>query len=139
MQIRKSLSRRGLLLSMGGLAAVPVLAQQHGGGGRMQGGRGEMMKRRLEMMKERLKLSDEQLEKVRAIYKEQFAKMRELREKMMESGDRSAMRAEMRKLREETDAKILELLDDTQKAEYKKMQEEMREKMRQRRGGGPPH
>lgn len=136
MQTRESLSRRGLLLSLGGLAAVAVPAQQHGG---MQGGRGGMMERRLEAMKERLKLSDEQLEKVRAVYKEQFAKMRELREKAMESGDRSAMRAEMRKLREETDAKILELLDDTQKAEYKKMQEEMREKMRQRRGGGPPH
>jgi len=95
------------------------------------------MKRRLEMMKERLKLNSEQEEKIRAIYKEQFAKMRELREKMMEGGDRSAMRAEMRKLREETDTKILKLLDETQQAEYKKMQEEMREKMRQRRGGPP--
>ncbi len=95
------------------------------------------MKRRLEMMKERLKLTSDQEDKIRAIYKEQFAKMREMRDKMMESGDRSAMREQMRKLREETDAKILELLDDTQKAEYKKMQEEMREKMRRRRGAPP--
>jgi len=134
MQLSASLTRRGVFGALAGLAALPAAAQQHGG---MHGERGEMMKRRLEMMKERLKLNEEQEEKIRAIYKEQFAKMRELREKMMEQGDRSAMRAGMRKLREETGSKILELLDDTQKAEYKKMQEEMREKMRRRRGGPP--
>lgn len=109
-----------------------VLFAQQGG---QRGGAGmdpkEMAKMNTERLAERLKLSKEQQEKIYQINLAQTEQMRKAFEAGANGGDREAMRERRMKMREESDKKILEVLDEKQKAEYKKMQEE-----RAIRGGG---
>ncbi len=82
----------------------------------------ERMKQQLQTYKERLKLTDAQFNKIDTILKDQMGEMQKLRDSS--SGDRDAMREAMMSLREKINKKIEALLDDTQKAEFKKIQEE---------------
>jgi Spy/CpxP family protein refolding chaperone len=129
-----------MILAATGMAAIPASLAQ-GPGGRRGGGRGGMMggERMIEMMKERLDLSEEQVGKLKKVFEDQAAKMSELRENAPEGGRPS--REGMMKLREDTNTKINDVLTKEQQDEYQKMQEEMRERMRQGgrgRRGGPP-
>ncbi|TSA30754.1 MAG: hypothetical protein D4R68_00155 [Ignavibacteriales bacterium] len=82
----------------------------------------ERMKQQLQTYKERLKLTDAQFNKVDTILKDQMGEMQKLRDSS--GGDMQSMREAMMGLREKTNKKIEALLDDTQKAEFKKIQEE---------------
>lgn len=82
----------------------------------------ERMKQQLQTYKERLKLSDAQFNKVDTILKDQMGEMTKLRDDS--GGDMQLMREAMMGVREKTNKKIEALLDDTQKAEFKKIQEE---------------
>ncbi len=120
----------GLLLAAPAVSAwsQPLLLQPGPppGGGRMGGPT-------LEMLTTRLKLTDDQQTKLKPILAERDDKMKALRANdSMEMQDRMAA---MMKIRTDVDGKITAILTDDQKAEYTKMNEEMR----QRRGqGGPP-
>ncbi len=82
----------------------------------------ERMKQQLQTYKERLKLTDAQFNKIDTIHKDQMGEIQKLRESG--GGDMQSMREAMMGLREKTNKKIEALLDDTQKAEFKKIQEE---------------
>ncbi len=81
-------------------------------------------------LKDRLSLSDEQTADITVILKEQRAKMEKLRGSA-EPGP--GMRESFQKLSAETDAEILKILDEDQQKEYKKLAEERRQNMRERR------
>lgn len=93
----------------------------------------ERMKQQLQTYRERLKLTDAQFNKINTILKDQMSEIQKLRDSS--SGDRDAMREAMMSLREKINKKIEALLDDTQKAEFKKIQEEAVQK-RQGMGRG---
>lgn len=77
---------------------------------------------RLKMLKERLNLTEEQSKKVEDILVKSDKEMQKLRSS--ENRDRSQFRAQMDK----TNQEIEKVLDEKQKAEYKKMLEERRQR-----------
>lgn len=87
-------------------------------------------------LKVRLELTRVQEMYIRSILKESMEKQRALSQKMQEQGrrDRRSSMQAVRKQQEDTDKRIEELLSEKQVREYRKFQEEQREKMRQ--GGG---
>ncbi len=85
----------------------------------------------LKRLEQDLKLTTEQSKTIKAILTDQQKEMQTLRDQ--NQGDRESMREKMQALRKKYDEKILAVLNDTQKAEYKKMIEE-RAKWRQGRG-----
>jgi len=105
-----------------------------------QQGNGQQMspedraKRQTEQLTTRLKLNDEQQAKVLAIQLDRVKKSMELRQNS--SGDREAMRAEMQKLTQDSDAKMNALLTDEQKKAYEEFKAEQRERMQNRQGSG---
>ena len=106
--------------------AMMAAAQGGGGGGRRPGVT-------LDALTTRLKLTPEQQEKIKPILADRDTQMTALR------GDQSASqddrRAKMMKLRNDTNDKINAVLTDDQKAEFKKMNDEMAARMG---GGGAP-
>ena len=108
-----------------GLSATPALAQQ-GSGGRQMLSPDE----RLAQLTEQLDLTDEQAEQMKPIIEEQTKKQQELFQNA--GGDRETMRAEMMKLRDETEELYSEVLTEDQ---MKKYQEMVQQRMRQ---GRPP-
>lgn len=80
---------------------------------------------RLQQYKERLKLSDDQTQKLDAI----LLKSEKKRDEMRNKGDRENMRDEMMKIMEETNNQISKILKSAQKAEFKKMVEERKNRM----------
>ena len=82
----------------------------------------ERMKQQLQTYKERLKLTDAQFNKIDTILKDQMSEMQKIRDNS--GGDRESMRETIMGLRDKINKKIEALLDDTQKAEFKKIQEE---------------
>ena len=87
---------------------------------------------RTKALTERLSLTKDQAAKVEKI----FVQSQEQMKKMMsdEKPDRSAMRKQM----DETQAQIEKLLDDKQKVEFKKMQDERMKRMQDRKSGNSP-
>jgi hypothetical protein len=116
----------GLLMAgtTGAVLAQPVDFQQgqRGGGGVT-----------LDMLTTRLKLTDDQQTKLKPILADRDTQNAAIR------GDQTLARedrmAKMMKVRTDTDGKINAILTDDQKAEYKKMNDEMRARMG---GGGTP-
>ena len=106
---------------------LAMMAAQGGGGGGRRGGV------TLDALTTRLKLTPEQQEKIKPILADRDTQMTALR------GDQSASqddrRAKMMKLRNDTNDKINAVLTDDQKAEFKKMNDEMAARMG---GGGAP-
>lgn len=94
---------------------------------------------RLAHMAERLNLSEEQKTAVRPMLESSFKKRSAVLEAHgIEPGqgkpNRSAMKGmkgEMRTIREETDAELATVLDESQMAELKQMRAEMQEQMKQ--------
>ncbi|RZK73272.1 MAG: periplasmic heavy metal sensor [Pedobacter sp.] len=109
-------------------------AQQGQGGGRMGGTPEERAKRSTEMLAEKLKLTDDQKTKVTAIYLEQNAKMRKLRDSL--GDNREGMMAVMVKNTQESEAKIEPLLTADQKKLFATWKEERKEMMKKRAEGG---
>ena len=99
----------------------------------MGGNPQERLKKTLEDYKTRLKLTDVQFGKIDTILTTQMNEQIKLRESAGE--DREAMRSTMMELREKNNKKIEALLDDTQKAEFKKILEEAAQR-RQAMGRG---
>ena len=85
---------------------------------------------RLAQLTEQLELTDEQAEQMKPIIEEQTKKQQELFQNA--GGDRETMRAEMMKLRDETEELYSEVLTEDQ---MKKYQEMVQQRMRQ---GRPP-
>ncbi len=85
---------------------------------------------RVKQYKERLKLNEKQTKSVDTILTKMESKMQDL----MSSG--SGDRDSFRKIMDETNTQIDKVLTPTQKAEFKKMQEERRARMQQMMGGG---
>jgi len=77
---------------------------------------------RLKMLKERLNLTEEQSKKVEDILIKSDKELQKLRSS--DNRDRSQFRAQMDK----TNQEIEKVLDEKQKAEYKKMMEERRQR-----------
>lgn len=82
-------------------------------------------------LKQKLELTDEQTDQIKNILEEQREQMEKLRENA--DGDRSQMRDLFMQVREETDTKIKEILNDEQKEKYDEIQEERRNRMRRQR------
>ena len=94
--------------------------------------RGMSQEDRMKNMNERLNLSEEQYAQVDSILKEQTKEFQVLRDGWEEGGDRDQMREKMRELRNETDDKMLAVLNEEQTTEYKKYQEERAQRRRDR-------
>ncbi|HNW59679.1 MAG TPA: hypothetical protein PKI62_08400 [bacterium] len=88
----------------------------------------------LKRLEQDLKLTAEQSKSIKTILTDQQKEMQTIREQ--NQGDHEAMREKMQALRKKYDDKILAVLNDAQKVEYKKMLEE-RAKRRQGGGHGP--
>ncbi|MGK6350489.1 hypothetical protein [Parapedobacter sp. DT-150] len=129
--------KTGILTAMTLLMAVGLSVAQQGG----RGGFGtpeENAKRTTERLEQELKLSASQKDSVYAYTLAQGKAMREAFQNSQD-GDRQQRMGKMRELRDQTDQKILSVLDDEQKKAYKKIAEERAARMRQgggRRGGG---
>lgn len=96
----------------------------------------DRQEQRLTIMKDRLKLSDGQVNEIRAIMESARLRAERDREKFRESGDREAARKIAEARREETEKKILAVLNEKQRKEYDKMRDEIR-KRRDDRDGKP--
>lgn len=126
-----------LLIICGLLFSVITFANAQDGQGRRGGTPEERAKRQTENLAEKLKLSDDQKAKVSAIYLEQGAKMRKLRDSL--GDDRTAWRGVMVKANEQADAKITAVLNDDQKKAFATWVAERKEAMKKRQeanGGG---
>lgn len=86
---------------------------------------------------EKLQLTDEQKTKIKAILEDQRKQAGAVMQD--ESMSREDKMAKMRNIREATDGKIRDLLNDDQKKKFDQMLQERRDRMRQRQqGGGEP-
>jgi protein CpxP len=119
-----------LLMICGLLFSVITFANAQDGQGRRGGTPEERAKRQTETLAEKLKLSDDQKAKVSAIYLEQGAKMRKLRDSL--GDDRTAWRGVMVKANEQADAKITAVLNDDQKKAFATWVAERKEAMKKR-------
>ncbi|WP_420386491.1 hypothetical protein [Roseivirga sp.] len=130
-----------LLLSM--LLVFGLMAAHAQGGGQRGGQRGQggqrmapeaMAKQRAELWQEKFGLSDDQYKKT---YDLLLANQKEVREKMqslMQSGDRSGMRAAMEKNQEELDKKLKDVFTAEQWTKYEAWKKE-NPPMQRGRGG----
>jgi hypothetical protein len=82
-------------------------------------------KERAEDLKTKLALSSDQTKKVEQIYTKADSKMKSLFEN--NSGDREKMGKSMMAEMEKTDTEILKILNNKQKKEYNKLQEERKQ------------
>lgn len=98
----------------------------------------ERMKKQLEEYKTKLKLTNTQFKKIENILKEQSDEMQKMRDGKA-GGDREVMREKFMKMREATNKKIEKVLNKNQIVDFRKIQEEQRQRMQQmmqNRGGG---
>lgn len=126
--------RNAILMLVGVLMAGPLLAQP--GPGRGPRMTEDDVKARVEMLADTLKMSDKQEKQILESELKFFQTMQKERENFdPETGDRDAMRAKMRTLREERDAQYKAVLSEEQYTLYQKIQEERRAEMQRRRSG----
>jgi Spy/CpxP family protein refolding chaperone len=95
------------------------------------------VEQRMERMTTELKLTDEQKPKVEAVLKDTDKKTQEIRSS---TTDRDERAEKMKPVMEEETKKLKDILTPDQFEKYKKMQEQMRNRMRGGPGGpgGPP-
>jgi hypothetical protein len=88
----------------------------------------------MEKLAERLKLTEEQIKQIAPIMKENAEKRRELVEKFQEQGREAlkAFREEHQQMEQETAQRLKDLLNAEQLQEFQKIQDELKEKIRQR-------
>jgi Spy/CpxP family protein refolding chaperone len=137
----KHVVRNALLLLAACLLAGAAFAQQNPPpAGDQQGQRRGMpsVDDQLKNLTDRLSLTDDQQAKIKPILEDQRTQMQALmKDDSLSPDDR---RAKGRSIRESTDTKIRGVLTDDQKKKYDALQQEMRDRMRQRQQGGnnPP-
>jgi Spy/CpxP family protein refolding chaperone len=85
---------------------------------------------------EKLTLTEDQQAKVKTILEDTRDQMQKLRSD--ESMSQEDKMAKGRALREASSGKIREVLTDDQKKKFDQMEQERRDRMRQRQGGGEP-
>ena len=124
------------------LLGTVAFAQQNQppGGGDQPGPRRGMpsVDDQLKNLTERLNLTDDQQTKIKPILEDQHAQMQALMKD--DSLSQEDKRSKGRAIRESTTGKIRDVLTDDQKKKYDAMEQEMRDRMRQRQQGGdnPP-
>jgi periplasmic protein CpxP/Spy len=140
MTIRKTGMRMAMVALCGGvLCALPVMAQDAAPAPAVQdssnGGRGgKMQERQMEMMTKKLNLTSDQQTQIKAINEDSMKQMMALRNDTSMSQDDK--RSKMMDLRKASNDKIRGVLTDEQKPKFDEMQAQMRERMKERRGGG---
>ena len=124
---RGSRTLRAIVLTCSALVltTAPAVAQQGPGGRRMLDA-----DQRMAQLTTQLDLDDAQVEQLRPIVEEQTKRQQALFDSY--SGDRETMRAEMSKLRDETDEQFAGVLSEQQMKKYRELRQQ---RMRQ---GRPP-
>jgi Spy/CpxP family protein refolding chaperone len=84
----------------------------------------------VKILKDRLDLTEEQQAQIEKILVESRAEMQEFRQSF--SGDRGEMRDKMREMRDATDERVKDLLNDEQKLKFEEYREERMKNMRGR-------
>jgi hypothetical protein len=87
---------------------------------------------RVKALTERLSLTTDQAAQIEQIY----VKAQDLMKQMNTDGKPD--RSEMRKMMEDTQAQVIKVLDDKQKVEFQKMQDERKKGMQNRKPGNKP-
>jgi len=87
---------------------------------------------RVKALTERLNLTKDQAAQIEQIYIEAQNQMKQM------STDGKPDRSAMRKMMEDTQTKVGNVLDDKQKVEFKKMQDERRKNMQNQKPGNKP-
>jgi len=124
-------------------------AQDPGGGRGRPGGPGrgpqmteEDIKERVDNLAETLEMSKDQHKKILAVDMDFYNRMQIERQKMMNEGgpgpDQEAMRAKMRKIRDERNQQYEEVLTPAQYEKFIEIQEQRRREMRQQRQQNNP-
>ncbi len=128
-----------VFLFLCGLSAYAFQSAPPPGGQRGQGGgRGPMnVEDQVKQLTERLNLTDDQQGKVKAILEDGRTQMQKLRgDDSMSQEDKMS---KMRSIHDATTAKIRDILTDDQKKKFDELEQERRERMKQRQqGGGEP-
>ena len=125
-----------VFLFLCGLSAYAFQSAPPPGGQRGQGGgRGPMnVEDQVKQLTERLNLTDDQQGKVKAILEDGRTQMQKLR-----GDDSMSQEDKMRSIHDATTAKIRDILTDDQKKKFDELEQERRERMKQRQqGGGEP-
>jgi Spy/CpxP family protein refolding chaperone len=124
-----------------GLTSAVAVAQAQDAGpppdaqhGQRHGGMRFDPQQRVNMLAKRLKLSDDQKQKLLPIFTDEQTQMKSLRDDS--SLSREDKMTKMKSIHEDTETKVNGLLNDDQKQQYTKMQEQMRQRMHDRMGGG---
>jgi Spy/CpxP family protein refolding chaperone len=134
-------SRRSLLFASIAcvllMSSVPFSAVHAQNAGRTQEGRS--VDQIMADMKTRLGLTEDQEARIRPILEDEFVKRHAIIEKYQGQGReaRSSLRNELQQLRSTTDHRLEPILTKAQMEEYRKMQEEARQRMRGRGHGSP--
>lgn len=118
-----------LLIVCGLLFSVITFAKAQDGGRQMPSPE-ERAKRSVDRLTEKLGLTDDQKSKITAIFLDQAAAITKARQES--KGDRDAMRAQVQKINDESDAKITALLNDDQKKKFEAWKAERKERMKNR-------
>ncbi len=116
------------------MSTLPFSALHAQNARRMPGGKSP--DQTLSEMKSPLGLTEDQEAQIRPILEDEFVKRHAIIEKYQDQGrqGRSSLRNELQQLRKSTEQRFEPILTKAQMEEYRKMQEEARQKMRQ---GGP--
>ena len=133
------------LLAIGLSAAVTLPAQSTDSstpqeGGSHRGGHGGRWRapdpeHQTQALTKRLNLSSDQQSQVKTILTDRNKQVEDLRADT--SSSREDKMAKMKSIQEDSVSKINAVLNDDQKAKYKELQDQMRERMSQRKGRGP--
>nr|WP_121274134.1 hypothetical protein [Pedobacter schmidteae] len=124
-----------VLIICGLLFSVITFAKAQDGNRKMQTPE-ERAQKMAEQLTKKLSLSEDQKTKVTAIYLDQAAAMKKVREEG--KGDRAGMMAKMKTANEESDAKVNALLNDDQKKAFEAWKAERAENMKKRMEGRGP-
>ena len=136
-----------LILCLFGVATNSAVAQDNSGNQTQGSQAGEPSEhgyghrhfdptQRTEMLSKQLKLTSDQQSKVLDVLKSQQSQMEKLRSDSSISQD--DRRSKMMDIRKSSNEKIRALLTPDQQTKYDAMQAEMRERMKEHQGGGPP-
>lgn len=134
--MQKLLNGAFLFLFLFGLGAYALQSPQ-GGPPPQGGGRGPMSTAdQLKDLTDKLSLTDDQQTKVKTILEDTRAQMQKLRgDDSLSQEDRMA---KGRALREAANGKIRDVLTDDQKKKFDQMEQDRRDRMKQRQGGDNP-
>jgi periplasmic protein CpxP/Spy len=132
---------KAIVLAAASLLAFTAFAQQsnppaQSGGDQSQGPRRGMasVDDQLKMMSERLSLTADQQAKIKPILEDRSQQIQALmKDDTLSQDDR---RTKARGIQEASASKIRDVLTDDQKKKFDEMQQEMRDRMRQRQSGG---